>query len=113
MRKKLSEIKLRALQCSGCQKLYVPPRYNCSKCGKGEFSEVELEGKGEVYSYTVIRMPFEEFLKEAPYVFAEVKLHEGLVLPGRFVNEEGKKVEIGSKVSFVRWERGVNWFELA
>lgn len=112
MSKKDSEMKLRALQCNGCQKLYVPPRFHCSHCGKGEFSEVNLEGKGEVYSFTIIRMPFEEFLEEAPYAFAEVKLDEGLVVPGRFTNEKEKEIKIGSRVSFMKGERGVNWFEL-
>ena len=103
---------LRALECTGCKKLYFPPRYNCSQCGKGDFAEVDLRGGGEVYSYTIIRMPFEEFLNEAPYAFAEVKLDVGLVVPGRFTNEKEKEVQIGSRVSFVRWDRGVNWFEL-
>lgn len=103
---------LRALQCDGCKKLFVPPRYHCSQCGKDAFSEVALSGNGEVYSYTIIRVPFEEFLDEAPYAFAEVKLDEGLVVPGRFTNEKQKEVKIGSRVSFVEWGRGVNWFAL-
>ena len=57
-------------------------------------------------------MPFEEFLQEAPYAFAEVKLDEGLVVPGRFTNEKEREVKIGSRVSFVKWDRGVNWFEI-
>lgn len=111
MEEKDLETKSRALQCSGCHKLFVPPRYHCSQCGKSKFQQVELMGKGEVYSYTVIRMPFEEFLEEAPYAFAEVKLQEGLVVPGRFTNED-KEVKIGSRVLFVKRDRGVNWFEL-
>ncbi len=103
---------LKGLQCNECQKLYVPPRFHCSQCGKGDFSEVEIRGNGAVYSYTVIRVPFEEFLEEAPYTFAEVKLDEGLVVPGRFKNNKKKEVKIGSRVSFVKCERGINWFEL-
>lgn len=112
MEKQDSEMKLKALQCNGCQKLYVPPRYHCSQCGKDDFSEVDLKGKGEIYSYTVIRVPFEEFLEEAPFAFAQVKLDEGLVVPGRFTNEKDKEVKINSRVSFAKWDRGVNWFEL-
>jgi uncharacterized OB-fold protein len=105
-------VALIALRCNGCGKLYVPPRYLCDECGDSEFSEVELEGKGEVYSYTIIRMPFEEFQDEAPYAFAELKSDEGLTFPGRFTNEAEKKLEINSRVSFVRRDRGINWFEL-
>lgn len=104
--------KLRALRCDKCSRLYAPPKYICCEDSASEFSEVQLAGKGEVYSYTIIRMPFEEFLSEAPYAFAQVKLEEGLVVPGRFTNETEKEIKIGSKVSFVKWDRGVNWFEL-
>jgi len=106
------DLKLKALQCNGCQKLFVSPRYHCSHCGENEFHEVDLNGNGEIYSYTIIRVPFEEFLGEVPYAFAEVKLEEGLVVPGRFTNEKEKEVKIGSRVSFVKWDRGVNWFKL-
>lgn len=112
MSNKDSETELSLLQCSGCGKQYVPPKYLCTECGKSDFSEVFSQGKGEVYSFTIIRMPFEEFADEAPYAFAEVKLDGGLVVPGRFTNEGEKAVEIGLKVSFVKWDRGVNWFEL-
>ncbi len=65
-----------------------------------------------MYSYTIIRMPFEEFVDQAPFAFAELKADEGLVFPGRFTDEGEKELKIGSKVSFVRRERGINWFEL-
>jgi uncharacterized OB-fold protein len=107
-----SKTKLIALKCDSCGKLYVPPRYLCGECENTEFSEIVLEGKGEVYTYTTIRMPFEEFEDEAPYAFAEVKSDEGLVFPGRFTNEGEKELKIGSKVSFAKRNRGVNWFEL-
>ena len=112
MSNKDSAMKLGALRCNGCGKLYVPPRYHCGGCGKSDFSEVQLDGNGEIYSYTVIRVPFEEFLAEAPYVFAEFKLDEGLVVPGRIANEGEKEVKIGSRVSFEKWKQGVYWFKL-
>ena len=107
-----SGIDLIVLKCSDCGKLYFPPRYWCNKCDSSQFLQTRLSGVGEVYSYTIIRVPFQEFLDEAPYVFAEVKLDEGLVVPGRFTDEGEKRVKIGSKVSFVNWSRGVNWFKL-
>jgi scaffold protein (connect acetoacetyl-CoA thiolase and HMG-CoA synthase) len=107
-----SEGKVRLIQCKWCGKRYVPPRYVCANCNKTDFSEALANGEGEVYSFTIIRMPFEEFAKEAPYAFGEIKLNEGIVVPGRFTNEKEKEVKIGSKVSFLTWERGVNWFQL-
>lgn len=112
MRNQDSKTKLKVLECKGCGKLYLPPKYYCSQCGRSDFSEIDLKGNGEVYSYTIIRVPFEEFSEEAPYVFAEVKLDEGLVVPARFTNNKEKEIKIGSKVSFAKQDRGVNWFEL-
>ncbi len=103
---------LKALRCKSCGKLYVPPRYNCSGCGESDFSEVNLKGDGEVYSFTIIRMPFEEFQKEAPYAFGVFRVDEGLIVPGRFTNEGEREIKVGSNVTFERFERGVNWFEL-
>ena len=112
MNNEYSATELGALQCSGCGKLYLPPKYHCSRCGGSNFYTVNLKGDGEIYSSTVIRVPFEKFMKEAPYLFAEVKLDEGLVVPGRLGNEKGKEVKIGSRVSFLKYEQGVNWFRL-
>jgi uncharacterized OB-fold protein len=107
-----SKLTIKALQCNTCQKLYTPPKYSCTICEKSGFSEVDLKGSGEIYSFTIIRMPFHEFIDEAPYAFAMVKLDSGLVVPGRFIDQEVKKLRIGARVSFARYHRGVYWFEL-
>lgn len=107
-----SGVKIKVLQCNTCRKLYFPPKYCCSQCHKSDFSEINLEGEGKIYSFTVIRMPFEEFIEESPYIFAEVELDEGVVVPGRFTNEDEKDIRINASVSFVRYDRGVNWFEI-
>jgi uncharacterized OB-fold protein len=112
MENKNSREKIKALECNTCRKLYFPPKYHCSQCDKSDFSEINLEGEGKVYSFTVIRMPFEEFVEEAPYTFAEVALDEGLVVPGRFTNEDEKDIKINARVSFVRYDSGVNWFKI-
>ena len=103
---------LKLLQCNDCGRLYVPPKYLCTDCDTSDISEVPSRGQGEVYSYTIIHMTFEEFAAEAPYAFGEMKLEEGLVVPGRFTNEGEKTLEIGAKVAFVNWHKGANWFQL-
>jgi scaffold protein (connect acetoacetyl-CoA thiolase and HMG-CoA synthase) len=103
---------LKALRCKVCGKLHIHPRYHCGGCSESVFSEINLKGSGEVYSFTIIRMPFEEFQEEAPYAFGELRLDEGLVVPGRFTNEGEIEIKIGGRVSFDRFERGINWFKL-
>lgn len=104
--------KLGIRKCQNCGKMYSPPRYHCSDCGGSRFIDAEvIKGTGEVYSWTRIRIPYEEFLKDAPYTFAIIKLDEGLMVPGRFINDGESVADIGSKVRFVKWDGGVNWFE--
>ena len=104
--------KLTALRCSNCDKLYVAPRFICKDCDNDGFLEVQLQGKGEIYSFTIIHVPSDEFIEEAPYAFVEVMLDEDLVIPGRLTNEETGKLKIKSKVSFIKLDQGINWFEL-
>ena len=91
---------LLTLKCNECEKLYFPPRYHCNRCGASDFSEIYLKGEGEVYTYTIIRVASEELSKNVPYIFVEVKLDEGLVVPGSMVMEKDKEIRIGSRVSF-------------
>lgn len=108
----MADTGLKFLKCNACGKLYVPPKYLCTQCDRDDFSEVFSKGIGEIYSFTIIRMTFEEFADQVPYGFGEIKVNEGLVVPGRFTNEKQKAVAIGAKVSFVKWADGANWFEL-
>jgi uncharacterized OB-fold protein len=60
-----------------------------------------VKGEGEVYTFTVIRVAPEELSKNVPYVFVEVKLDAGLVVPGSIILEKDTEIKVGSKVSFV------------
>jgi len=102
---------LKVLKCNKCQKLYLPPKYICSQCNHTDFSTIAVKGDGEIFTFTTIRMPFDEFKEEAPFSFAEVVLNEGLVVPARISNED-KKIKIGSKVSFDKEKNKINWFNV-
>lgn len=56
---------------------------------------MELEGKGELSSYTVIHISSEQFQSETPYTIGIVKLKEGLNLPGIIRDVNPKKIMIG------------------
>ena len=103
---------IQLLKCGQCGKLYFPPKYLCPDCGEHEFITVSHTGEGEVYTYTIIRMPFEEFKEQAPFAVAEIRLDQGLVVPGRFTNANDDNISIGSRVKFAVREEQVNWFTL-
>lgn len=61
---------------------------------------VQLSGKGEVYSFTVVTDPPAGFELQAPYVLAIIKLDEGPMLTAQLTDLEGAP-EIGMRVEMV------------
>ena len=62
--------------------------------------EIQLGGKGEVYSFTTVTVPPEGFENQAPYVLALIKLDEGPMLTAQLTDLDGP-VEIGMRVEMV------------
>lgn len=91
--------KLLGLKCKHCGSYTVPPKICCAECGSTEVEVVQLSGKGEIKTYTVIRVAPEGF--NAPYIVALAEMEEGPWLMG---NMEGLEPDgfiekiIGSKV---------------
>lgn len=84
--------------CENCKTGYFPPRVVCRKCGrKSKMVEKQFCGKGEIYSFTKIRVPPAAFKDEAPYFIGIIKLVEGPVVEGHII-DNGIKPEIGGKV---------------
>jgi len=102
--------RLEAGRCEGCGKVSYPPRPVCPACRGQDFATVNLTPSGTVMTSTVIHVPPDEFLNEAPYAMAVVETPEGArfmtqvvdcepgdVMPGmaldlefRLVRKEGK-----------------------
>ncbi len=86
-------------RCENCGEVYFPPRVVCPKCRReGEMKEVELSGRGEIYTYSVVRVPPEGFEGKAPYVVAIVKLEEGPLVTGMIVDCDPGEIDIGTPV---------------
>ena len=69
--------RLEAGKCDGCGKVTYPSRPVCPSCRGQAFSTVRLTPKGTVVTSTVIHVPPDEFLNEAPYAMAVVESPEG------------------------------------
>ena len=93
--------RLEAGRCPGCGKVVYPARKVCPACQGQELERVNLSRKGKVVTSTVIHVPPDDFLNEAPYAMAIVETPEGarlmtqvvdcdpsLVLPGMEVDLE-------------------------
>lgn len=101
----LKEDRLLGLKCNKCGAYTVPPKKVCMECTSEELDIVELNGKGQIQTFTVIRVPPEGL--EAPYIVGMVKLDEGPWLMGNIVDVDpdsatmeliGKRVKLGHKV---------------
>ncbi|HAP93834.1 MAG TPA: nucleic acid-binding protein [Desulfotomaculum sp.] len=101
----LKKGKLLGLKCRICEALTVPPKMCCAKCTSTDLELVELSGRGEIKTFTVIRVAPEEFT--APYVVVMVELDEGPWVLGNLEGVDpdqasmkliGEKVTIGHKV---------------
>ncbi|NNM07343.1 MAG: Zn-ribbon domain-containing OB-fold protein [Gemmatimonadetes bacterium] len=69
--------RLEAGKCSGCGKVLYPERKVCPACRGQEMETVNLSPTGTVVTSTVIHVPPDEFLNEAPYAMAVVETPEG------------------------------------
>ncbi|MGC8676005.1 MAG: Zn-ribbon domain-containing OB-fold protein [Candidatus Micrarchaeia archaeon] len=97
-RKVRSRYILLGSECENCGTKYFPPRIVCRKCGRNtKMKGIKFAGTGEIYSFTKIRAPAEDFEELAPYTVALIKLDEGPVVEGHVI-ENGKPIEIGTKV---------------
>lgn len=98
--------RLEAGKCSGCGRVLYPTRMVCPNCRGQELEKVNLTPKAKVITSTVIHVPPDEFLNEAPYAMAVVETPEGarfmtqvvdcdpsLVLPGMDVDLEFRLIQ--------------------
>ena len=60
----------------------------------------DISGRGTVYSFTVVQEVPEEFVDQAPYVMALVKLDEGPIVTAQLTDLDGA-VAIGDAVEMV------------
>lgn len=94
-----SRYRLEAGKCRGCGKVVFPARRICPDCRGAEFEKVGLSRKGKVVTSTVIHVPPDDFLMEAPYVVAIVETPEGARFMTQIVDCEPSSVHPGMNVS--------------
>lgn len=87
------------VKCNNCNSVFFPPRSVCPKCRRiGKLESYKLNGKGEIVSYTQVRVPPEGFEDETPYTLAIIELEEGPRITGQIADAELEDIEIGDKV---------------
>jgi hypothetical protein len=96
--------KLVMQHCKDCGAWVWTPRPLCNECGSAGVEWTPMSGKGEVYSFTVIRQVVgraasKAFEPDIPYVVAWVDLDEGPRMITNIVGCAVEEVKLGMKVS--------------
>ena len=94
-----SRYRLEAAKCTGCGKVIYPARRICPSCRGAQFDTVNLSRCGKVVTSTVIHVPPDDFLMEAPYAMAIVETPEGARFMTQVVDCEPSSVMPGMDVS--------------
>ena len=77
-----------------------PPRPICPECFSTNFTWEKVSGKGEVYTFIIVRVsPRPDW--EVPYVVAVIQLNEGPRMESNIVGIKPEDVKIGMKVQVV------------
>ena len=77
-----------------------PPRPICPECFSQEFKWEKVSGKGEVYTFIIVRVsPRPDWQAYIPYVLAVIKLDEGPRVISNVIGIKPEDVKIGIKVA--------------
>jgi uncharacterized OB-fold protein len=90
---------LLAQKCNQCGQLRFPPGLVCPNCLSTDHTWTQLSGKGEVYTFSLVRAPLRpEFQDAVPYVLGVVQLDEGVRMVTNIVGCPPEDVRIGMRV---------------
>ncbi len=90
--------RLEAGKCRNCGLIAFPPRIICPACKGRKFEPITLADKGKILTYTIIRVPPQPFVDQAPYAVGIVELDDGVRLMGQIVDFDFEELKIGRRV---------------
>src|SRR5690606_16878272 len=82
-------------RCCECSRHIFFPRVLCPHCGSESTDWVQPSGRGEVYSFSIVRRKPEA---GGDYNVVLVDLEEGVRVMSRIANLDGAEVRIGQRV---------------
>ncbi len=91
--------RLEAGRCAACGKVAFPARRICPECRGTEMEPMSLSRRGKVVTSTVIRVPPDDFMMEAPYAVAVVETPEGARLMTQVVDCDPETVLPGMELA--------------
>lgn len=93
--------RLEGTACDSCGSKHFPPRIVCTECKSRELRKHRFNGKGTIYSYTVMYQTSPPFEPYVPYVVALIDLDEGPRITAQLTDIAPDEVKIGLEVEMV------------
>ncbi len=101
--------RLMGRRCPDCQKVYVPARGVCPRCGVETTEWVELSDHGTVTTFCIVRIPSENIDLKLPFVAGQILLDGSDIPLFALIQEcEAEAVRIGMRVEAV-WTPENEW----
>jgi uncharacterized OB-fold protein len=91
--------RLEAGKCTKCGAVHLPARLICPECGNEEFDRINLSGRGEIETFTIIRTAPSGFTDFAPYAVVVVALDEGVSILGQITDCDPDALKAGDRVA--------------
>ena len=88
--------RMEAGKCKQCGSIQFPARLICPDCNTREFETIRLSGKGELVTFTIIRVAPAGFGDLAPYAVGIIKLEEGIQVMGQLTDCDPENLKIGA-----------------
>ena len=89
-------------RCENCRSYRYPPSPICPQCFSMNTEWERGSGKGEVYTFSVVRVPLApEWEPDIPYVISVIQLDEGVRMVSNIVGCKPEDVKIGMKLNLV------------
>jgi uncharacterized OB-fold protein len=93
---------LRGFRCPNCGLVTATWGLACPRCGTADLVETLLSPRGKVSAFTVLTVPGDEFLNDAPYAYVVVELDGGGRITGWMpAVRSASDLAIGDSVHYV------------
>jgi uncharacterized OB-fold protein len=93
-------------RCNECDTVLWFPRRHCPSCWTENVSTFDATGKGEIYSFTIIRKGAMAYKDSGPFVVAYVELAEGPRVMTNIVDCDVETIAVGMPVEVVFHDTG-------
>ena len=97
----LKEGKIYTTKCVKCGKLHFPPVADCSNCMSSKVKWVELNGEGEIETFTHVVVRPTSFQHYKPYTVVIARLKEGVRVLAWLTGVKLSEIKTGMKVKLV------------